>query len=198
MSRMLQRLFLLSLTLLLAACSPSLNWRQVRLKPEGGAAVAEAAGSGAGVLQALLPCKPDQAARRQSMAGYDVAMTMLGCEADGGLFTIAVAEPGSRQALAAVLAQWQTHLLAAVHAQGASRKPFLLKGADAQPEGTQLLARGRQDAATPPTTGERSGEALVVQAVWFVRGARLYHAAVYAKRLTQDMTDPFFSSLVLE
>ncbi|QBK06339.1 hypothetical protein DW355_02560 [Hylemonella gracilis] len=197
---MFQRLFLpLCAGLVLMGCSPSLNWRQVRLKPEP--VNATGAQEDEVVLQALLPCKPDRATRPQRMAGYEVMVTMLGCEADGGLFAIAVAVPSSHQALMAVLAQWQTHVLASVHAQGGSRKPFPLKGADAQPEGTQLLARGRQSsgdgAALAPAQGS-PGHALNVQAVWFARGGRLYHAAVYAERLSQAMTEPFFGSLAFE
>lgn len=200
---MFQRLFLpLCVGLVLMGCSPSLNWRQVRLKPEA-VKVAGAQGDDA-ALQALLPCKPDQATRPQRMAGYEVMVTMMGCEADGGLFAIAVAVPGSHQALMAVLAQWQTHVLASVHAQGGSRKPFALKGADAQPEGTQLLARGRQGAgaaapgAPASDAQEPAGRALNVQAVWFARAGRLYHAAVYSERLSQAMTEPFFGSLAFE
>jgi hypothetical protein len=204
---MLQRLFLpLCVGLVLMGCSPSLNWRQVRLQPEEATNAEGGPGAAAApALQALLPCKPDRATRPQRMAGYEVQMTLLGCEADGGLFVVAVAVPGgSPQAMQAVLAQWQTHVLASVHAQGGTRKPFLLKGADAQPEGTQLLARGRQAqrddlAGTPPSDNAGSGgDSLNVQAVWFARGGRLYHAAVYAQRLAEAMTEPFFSSLAFE
>jgi len=202
-SPMRQRLFLpLCFGLLLMGCSPSLNWRQVRLKPEP--VNATGAQDEVAALQALLPCKPDRAMRAQRMAGYEVMVTMLGCEADGGLFALAVAVPSSQQALMAVLAQWQTHVLASVHAQGGSRKPFTPKGADAQPPGTQLLARGYRgamegasDAPAPEAQGP-SGRALNVQAVWFARGGRLYHAAVYAERLSQAMTEPFFGSLAFE
>lgn len=198
---MLQRLFFpLCVGLVLMGCSPSLNWRQVRLKPEPVSTTG--AQDDAVALQALLPCKPDRATRPQRMAGYEVMVTMLGCEADGGLFALAVAVPGSPQAVMAVLAQWQTHVLASVRAQGGSRKPFTPKGADASPPGTQLLARGRAgsaqgDAGMPETPGG-SGSAMNVQAVWFVRGGRLYHAAVYAERLSQAMTEPFFGSLAFE
>ncbi|MFN4361756.1 MAG: hypothetical protein ACK4F4_13645 [Hylemonella sp.] len=167
------RYALLWLTLALAACSPSLNWREVRL--------------GGGDLKALLPCKPDQATRRQSLAGYDVDLTMLGCEAGGGLYAISVVELATPMQAHPVQAQWQTNLLATLQAQGAQRQPFAIRGAQAQPEAVRLQAVGRN----------AEGRALTVQAVWFTRGNRLYHAALYAERLTPEMSEPFFAGMEL-
>lgn len=167
------RFALLWLTLALVACSPSLNWREVR--------------PGGGELKALLPCKPDQATRRQSLAGYELDLTMLGCEASGGLYAISVVELGSPQQAHPVQAQWQTNLLATMQAQGAQRQPFSIRGANAQPEAVQLQAVGRSP----------EGRALTVQAVWFTRGNRFYHAVLYAERLTPEMSEPFFGGMEL-
>lgn len=163
----------LLLPLALAACSPSLNWREVR--------------PGGGELKAMLPCKPDQATRRQSLAGYEVDLSMMGCEAGGGLFAISVIELGSLTQAQAVQAQWQIHLLAALQAQGAQRETYVIRGANAQPEALRLQAVGRSP----------EGRTLTVQAVWFTRGQRLYHAAVYAERLTPEMSEPFFGGMEL-
>lgn len=159
--------------LLLQACSPSLNWREVRL--------------GGGELKAMLPCKPDQAERRQSLAGYDIDLNMQGCEAAGGLYAISVAELGTPAQAQQVQAQWQTNLLATLQAQGATRQPYAIRGASTQPEALQLQASGRSPEGRP----------LTVQAVWFMRGTRLYHAAVYAERLTAEMSEPFFGGMEL-
>lgn len=167
------RLALLLFALALTACSPSLNWREVR--PAGGE------------LKALLPCKPDQATRRQSLAGYDVDLSMLGCEAGGGLYAISVIELTTPLQAHPVQAQWQTNLLATLQAQGASRQPFAIRGANAQPEAVRLQALGRGS----------EGHPLTVQAVWFTRGNRLYHAALYAERITSEMSEPFFSGMEL-
>ncbi len=167
------RYLLVPLLILLQACSPSLNWREVRL--------------GGGELKAVLPCKPDQAQRRQSLAGYEIELAMLGCEAGGALYAISVAELGTPAQAQQVQAQWQTNLLATLQAQGASRQVYAIRGANAQPEALQLQASGRT----------ADGRALTVQAVWFMRGTRLYHAAVYAERLTAEMSEPFFSGMEL-
>lgn len=171
---MTRRLFpLLSLILLLAACSPALNWREVR--PAG----AE--------LKAVLPCKPDQGSRRQQLAGQDIEITMLGCEADGALFAIAVAELGEPQPAAAVQRQWQAQLLANMRATESATSAFMLKGADAALAPVQLNARGLRP----------DGRPVAAQGVWFARGTRLYHAAVYADTLRREQSEPFFGGLEL-
>ena len=74
--------------LMLAACSPALNWRSVALD---GAA-----------LTATLPCKPDQATRTVELAGAPVELSMVGCDADGATFAVshaALADPAQVGAL---------------------------------------------------------------------------------------------------
>ena len=169
----MHRYLVLPLLILLQACSPSLNWREVRLA--------------GGELKAMLPCKPDQAQRRQSLAGYEIELNMIGCEAGGALYAISAAELGTPAQAQQVQAQWQTNLLATLQAQGGIRQAYAIRGANAQPEALQLQASGRTE----------DGRALTVQAVWFMRGTRLYHAAVYAERLSTEMSEPFFSGMEL-
>ncbi len=59
----------------LLACSPTLNWRDVR--PAGSA------------VRATLPCKPDAAQRMVGLAGQSVELNMLSC--DVGDLTFAMA-----------------------------------------------------------------------------------------------------------
>lgn len=169
----MHRYLVLPLLILLQACSPSLNWREVHLA--------------GGELKAVLPCKPDQAQRRQSLAGYEIELNMMGCEASGALYAISAAELATPAQAQQVQAQWQTNLLATLQAQGAVRQAYAIRGANAQPEALQLQASGRA----------ADGRVLTVQAVWFMRGTRLYHAAVYAERLTTAMSEPFFSGMEL-
>lgn len=170
---MYRRFLLLSLSLLLAACSPALNWREVR--PVGGE------------LKAMLPCKPDQGSRRQSLAGREMEIHMLGCEAGGALYAVSVADlAGDGQALA-VQVQWQANLLGNMKATTSASSAWVLKGASAMLEPVRLNAQGLQP----------DGRPVQVQAVWFARGARMYHAAVYAGRISTEMSEPFFGGLEL-
>jgi hypothetical protein len=77
-------IYSIALSLLLAACSPTLNWREVQLDTAG--------------VQALLPCKPDHAVREVQLAGATHSMEMLGCEAAGATFTVAVLQVAHDQA----------------------------------------------------------------------------------------------------
>lgn len=168
---MCRRFLPLGLALLLAACSPSLNWREVR--PAGGE------------LKALLPCKPDQGSRRQNLGGRELDIHMLGCEAGGALYAVSVADLA--EGALAVQVQWQANLLGNMQATTSASGPWAMKGASAMLEPVRLNAQGvRSD-----------GRPVQVQAVWFARGARVYHAAVYAERISTEMSEPFFGGLEL-
>ena len=170
---MLRRLLLSSLVVLLLACSPALNWREVRLA--------------GGELKALLPCKPDQAERRQSIAGRELELRMLGCEAGGALYALSVVELGDAAHALAVQVQWQASLLGTLQASTSASSPWALRGAGLSLEPVQLSAQGLRP----------DGRPLAARAVWFARGTRLYHAVVYADRISTEMSEPFFSGLEL-
>lgn len=163
---------LLVLTLAAAACTPSLNWRVVHP---------------GGELKALLPCKPDEARRPQRLAGHPLSMHMLGCEADGGLFVLASVELESSGQAAEIQAQWQQAMQSSVGAQMASMAAFKLKGADGVFPPTKVQLK----------SNTQEGRALEAQSVWFVHGRHLYQAAVYAEKMREAMTEPFFSGLEL-
>ena len=88
--------------LMLAACSPALNWRSVALD---GAA-----------LTATLPCKPDHAVRTVEMAGLPVELAMAGCEADNATFAISHAALPDPARADTALAHWRAAALARVGA----------------------------------------------------------------------------------
>lgn len=164
------RWFLVAASLVLAACSPALNWREVHLGDAG--------------LKLMLPCKPDRASRRMEMAGGEVELQMVGCEAGGALFSVSAVDLGDAARAADVQLHWQQAMLAAMQAPASAQTvAYSLKGADARPAPLRLGAQGRRP----------DGSAVQAQAVWFVRGTQLYHAAVYAERLSSDAVDPFLS-----
>jgi len=169
---MYRQFLLLGLALVLAACSPSLNWREVR--PGGG-------------LKALLPCKPDQGSRQQNLAGREIEVQMLGCEAAGALYAVSVAELGDARHALAVQVQWQANLLGNMQATASTSSAWSLKGVNALLEPVRLKARGLRP----------DGQPVAVEAVWFAHGTRLYHAVIYAERIATEMSEPFFSGLEL-
>ena len=160
--------------LALTACSPALNWREVRLEPSA--------------LVAMLPCKPDQGSRSVTLAGQNLSMHMMGCEADSATFAVSYADlPDATQA-AAVQAQWQTAMLGNMRATQNLQSPLNIKGVVGATGAVQLQAQGTQP----------DGRAVVAQGVWFIRGAQVFHAVMYAAKLNPEAADAFFTGFRLQ
>ncbi len=154
----------------LAACTPSLNWREVR--PEETP------------LVVLLPCKPDKGAKTLPIGGQPTELRMLGCEADGMLFTVANAQLAEGADVAATLTQWKTAMLANAGATSSQDAPF--RPAGATPYATAALSRFQGGAGHAPV-----GAAVAV----FARGHQVFQAAVFGKTLDAAATDAFFASV---
>lgn len=167
---------LLNALLALAACSPSLNWREVR--PEGTR------------LNLLLPCKPDKAQKVVPLGGRATPLSMLGCDADGATFAVAVADVGDAAQAGPVLAQWQALTLANMKAAPASLQPLTLKisGAAAGLAVSRVQAQGQR----------ADGAAVSTQAAYFAQGSQLFQVVMYAPTIAPEVAETFFSSLKLE
>ena len=155
----------------LLACSPALNWREVR--PDGVN------------LVMLLPCKPDRAIKTVPLDGRDTVLSMTGCEAGGAMFALARADVGDASRAAQVLAQWQSLTLAHMRASQSVTQNAQVPGADALPQPVQVLARGSHP----------DGQAVEGRALYFARGSQLFQAVVYAPRVSSEAVETFFSSI---
>jgi len=162
-------------TVLLVACNPVLNWREVHMHS----------------LVAMLPCKPDQAQRMVQLAAQDMLMDMRGCEADGALFAISHVRVDSAARTDAVRADWRQQTLAAMRAPSV--------------QALSLRREPRAPAGSPPSThflaaqGQRpDGSAVVARLLWLGTGPDLYHVAVYANSLTDERVEMLFSGLRLQ
>lgn len=157
--------------LFLCACNPALNWRETRIKDT--------------TLVAMMPCKPDAGARAVPLNGRSVDLHMTGCDAGGATFAIAHADVVEASAVPAVLVQWRTATLANM---GALSSGEALQGARGAGEPSSLVrvsAQGRR----------QDGSAVTMQGVWFARGSQVFHAVVYAGRISADTSDTFFYGL---
>ncbi|MBK6615192.1 hypothetical protein [Ottowia sp.] len=162
----------------LAACTPALNWREVRLEPV--------------TAVALLPCKPDRVMRRVPLGGVPTDLAVAGCEADGVTFAVMAASVPAGRAPDELLAGWQQATLANMQAAeaGIARQPF-------RPAGGLPLAHAQRVGAP----GRRAdGRPVAAQAVWTARaapggGTELLHAVVYADRPRPDVADAFFAGI---
>lgn len=167
--------------LVLAGCSPALDWRELR--------------SAGTRLEALMPCKPDTAVRRVPLAGLDVDMHLSGCDAGGATFVAGwAAVPAPRLGMA--LGAWQDATLERAGIAPGPDAPagsaFVPPGAIALPQSVRLRVQGRAP----------DGSGLPLEAAWFASAgtageAQVLFAAVYREPSTRDAAATFFDSLRL-
>lgn len=164
----------LAAAVVLAACSPSLNWRQWR--PEGAP------------LLTLFPCKPSGPTRNVPLAGAPSAVTVVSCDAQGMTFGLTFADVGdparvgpALEALASVAAG---NVGAPVPAAPASAA---VPGATPNPRAGRLSLAGRRP----------DGGTIQVQLVLFAHGTQVFQATVLGSWLDAEAVDTFFGALQL-
>jgi hypothetical protein len=166
-------------TFALMACSPTYNWRDIRVENTD--------------LVGMLPCKPDAGSRVVSLGGRDVEMHMSGCDAGGATYAIARADLKEAAAVPAVLAQWRAATLANMAAGPVTESAMRVNAVSRLPPTTMVSAEGKRP----------DGRAVKLQGIWFAKGAQVFHAVVYidpkgdsfGKAQGADLTEPFFSGL---
>lgn len=162
---------MMSLLFALQACSPALNWREVRVD--------------SAPLLALFPCRPDQGVQSVTLDVRVVKMTMMGCEASGAMFTLARVDRSGREDDAALVALWKAGTLASMQGIQTNESPFMLKKASTDPAPRQLRAVGKRSNGSP----------VVLRAAWFSVGAALYQVAVYADSDNEAAVQTYFEGL---
>ena len=181
---------LLALAMTFAGCSPTFNWREVR--PDGTR------------LSLLLPCKPDKAQKTVPLGGQPTVLAMLGCDAGGATFAVAVADLGDAAKAAPVLAQWQSLTLANMKAGpraagtgpgGTQVVPLKLAGASAEPAPLLVSAQGQR----------ADGAAVTGRAAYFAQGSQVFQVVMYVGATKRDaapqaveVAETFFASLRFE
>lgn len=158
----------------LLACSPALNWREVRFDADT-------------AMRMLLPCKPDRAERQLDIAGHAVVLLMVGCNADGATFAVSQVRVADATAATALLAGWKAAVLAHVRAQGIQAQVWVPPGGWAGPHSQRVQATG-QDA---------EGRSLALEAAWFgvvrPRGIDLFHAVMFSPRSRPETAETFMA-----
>ena len=153
---------------LLNGCSPSLNWRTLSM----------------GRLTVLLPCKPDQAERNVVLAKQTLAMDMMGCQAEGAMFAISHVHAQDAQAVDTLLADWRASALAQMRSGPAATSLAQTLGQHPLP---MLLVNA--EGLGP------NGQSLQARLAWVRDGLDLFHFALYAPHIHDDMARPFFSEM---
>lgn len=169
----------LSLSLILSACSPTQNWRDIAF--EGSA------------LKLQLPCKPDRTTRSVPLGGLSVDLQVVGCESGTAMVAVMTAALPAGSDAVAVLSGWQKATLdnaRVAPALGASQqqvwhRPGHLPLASAQ----RVQAMGLKG----------NGEPVAIDAVWgaVTDGDRLrvVHAVVYDRKIQPEMANTLFESI---
>lgn len=160
MQRMPRRLLPCAILLgaLLAACTPALDWREVRMED--------------GRASALFPCKPKSQSRQAALAGAPTRMTLLSCEADGGTFALAQADLVDPARVGVALAEMAAALAANLQAGSVRSEALVVPGMTPNPHAQRLRIEGRMPDGAP----------VAEDAALFTRGTRVYQAAVLGAR----------------
>ena len=140
---------------LVAACTPSLNWREVT--PAGSH------------LQLTFPCKPEAAAR--DVAGLHQGLAK--CDADGASFALSWSGLRDPREAPEALKEMRASLAARLQAAAGGTKPFVVPGMAPQDEALQVELNGSRHARVATfARGEAVYELLLIsdtpirQAAW--------------------------------
>lgn len=158
---------LATLLALLQACSPTMNWRDVRFEDKDSNPLNEAH-----PLQALLPCKPDRASRAQTLVGMTVELSLMGCVAGDVTFTVGRIPVKNIAAVPQVLSAWQAATWANVGYDSSTApvaQAIKLAGASAVPPAVKIEVAGRVASAQTAWFVKQEGtEAVLYQAMMMV------------------------------
>jgi hypothetical protein len=160
----------------LSACSPTFNWREIRLE--------------AAPLQALMPCKPEAAQRNVPLAGSPTDLHLLACETGGLRFAIAWAGLDATAQVPHALAAWRSASLRAIAVRSEPGDEASTAWVVSVPGATQTL--GVQASGQNP-----AGGSVETRAVYFARGTQVFQAAVYGEQLQAQAMEAFFGALRL-
>ena len=162
----------LALLAALAACSPALDWREVR--PEGSD------------VTMLFPCRPDKHERTVRIAGADLRMQMHSCDSAGRTFSLAFVDAVEPTRVEPLLAALKASAAANIGGTPA-QQPFAPPGATPNPGSALLRVEGRLP----------DGRRVTEHAAFFVRGLRLHQATAIGETLPEDAVQTYFGAIKL-
>jgi hypothetical protein len=157
----------------LAACSPALDWREMR--PDGSGAVVS------------FPCRPSSHARKVRLAGGDVELTLYACTAGDITWALAWADVTDPARVAQAVDELRRSAAANIGAVTAQDLPLNVPGA------TPNLGAGRV-----ALTGQHSdGQVVHEQMAVVVKGTRVLQATALGAQLPPEAMEIFFGGLRL-
>jgi len=157
--------------LFLAACTPELDWRELR--PAGTS------------VQVLLPCKPASHARRVTLAGAEVEMALYACRAADATWAIAQADLADPSRVTAALDELARAAQRNLGSATAPSQPASVPGMTPNASARVWRIDGRLP----------DGRAVVDTVVLFAHGTRIVQASVIAERADAAALATFVESL---
>jgi hypothetical protein len=157
----------------LLACSPTLDWRQLR--PEG-----------SGIAMSF-PCKPERRVRDVALQGRPLHMAMFSCAAGGATYALAYADVPDPAAVAPTLAAWREQTAANIGAAPGVPAGLQVAGMTPNPQAGRSTWSGRRP----------DGGAVQVQGAFFVRGLRVYQASIVGGGVSGEAAEIYFTALDL-
>jgi hypothetical protein len=165
--------WLAATTLVLAACSPALDWRQVRPDDAG--------------VEAMFPCKPLSHARTVPLAGQPTRMLLYACTTGSMTFALTAAQLEDPARVTPALLELRAAAAANLDGAEVVLGPMQAAGMTPNPQAVRLSVRGRRP----------DGAALVQEVGLFTKGTRVYQASVIGSRLSEEAVDTFLSGFKL-
>lgn len=163
----------LLLALLLVACSPTLDWREVR--PVGSE------------LKALLPCKPERVIRTLTLAGAAVPFELLACQAGDVTWALGSADVGDPARVGTALAALRRARPLNLDGRETANAPALVRGSVPDPAALRFTVVGRRP----------DGIAVTEDSMVFAHGTRVFHAAALGSSPAPGAVQSFFDGLEL-
>ena len=157
----------------LAACTPVLNWREMRTED--------------GVVLAMFPCRPDRHARKVALADTTANMSLLVCMAKGMTFALSSIELDDPGLVTKALADLREAMLVNLGGTRLQMTPWSLRGMAPNPLAARLSAQGHLP----------DGTAVWQEAAFFARGLRVYQASILSRKIDPEAAETFFEGLKL-
>ena len=157
----------------LAACTPVLDWREVRV--------------GGGSLAGLYPCRPEHRVRTVSLAAGNHRMEMVACMAGDSTYAISYIDLVDPATVTGALKALRTAAAGNVGGIQPHIDPFSLRGMTPNVEAARLRVEGRLP----------DGKTVQEHAVFFVKGLRIYQASVIGAMPAPEAVETFLSGLKL-
>lgn len=155
----------------LGACSPSLDWRDVRAEDTG--------------LRAQFPCRPSLNARRVVIAGQSRLVHLMACSTAGATWALAWAYGIEPAQMGPALRELREAAASNVRVAAPTWQPLRIPGATPQQEAAQGGGAGQRP----------DGTAVQQRLAVFSRGTTAFQATVLSDKPLTDAVDTFFGAL---